>query len=263
MAPDPVLLNRYRALLAQITAQAELVATSAWDDLHSYNRSDLPTFIAAVAPLLDGTKHAATSTAAAFYAIHLEIDPPSITADDVAVTARLRDPFTATWRAIRQGRPYLDAIGVGRSAASAVADNFITSTARSTGDVLAERTGLDLRWQRVAEPRACPWCRARDGQTYWSADDADFGHTRCHCNVVPTTDLSSTPRESATDRANRERLQAQARLRAQIRTAEARQEQAAIDQLTEPDPARRERLSQREQEWETRAEQLRERLARL
>jgi len=53
------------------------------------------------------------------------------------------------------------------------------------------------------------------------------------------------------------------RLRQSERTARRRSERARLDQFTEQDPARRERLSIREQEWETRAERAAERIRQL
>lgn len=53
------------------------------------------------------------------------------------------------------------------------------------------------------------------------------------------------------------------KLRQSERTAQRRQKQARLEQLTERDPVRRERLSIREQEWETRAERAAERIRQL
>lgn len=179
-------LAQYRRLLAGQTARTAAQVTAAWDRLGSYtDPADVDRFIAMVAPALAGAKSATVSTASAFYARQLRQHPIAVAAADVASEAKLRDPFLATWHALAEGRPYVEAVQAGRSTAKATADDFITSTARQAGDTFAERSGIDLRWQRVAEPDACDWCQDRDGGIYLSASDGDYGHNRCHCDMVP------------------------------------------------------------------------------
>jgi hypothetical protein len=108
-----------------------------------------------------------------------------VRAGDVELEADLRGPFRATWHALSQGRPFDEALEVGRSTAQAVAFDFVQSAARLTGDVVAKKSERTVKWQRVPSPGACEWCVEVAGQLYNSAESADFGHERCDCDAIP------------------------------------------------------------------------------
>jgi hypothetical protein len=86
---------------------------------------------------------------------------------------------------LSQGRPFDEALEVGRSTAQAVAFDFVQSAARLTGDVVAKKSERTVKWQRVPSPGACEWCVEVAGQLYNSAESADFGHERCDCDAIP------------------------------------------------------------------------------
>lgn len=89
------------------------------------------------------------------------------------------------WHAFTMERPFEEALRVGRSTAQAVGFDFVQSSARRTGDVAAARSGVDVTWRRVPGAKSCDWCRLVAGQTYRTAESADFGHERDDCDVVP------------------------------------------------------------------------------
>jgi hypothetical protein len=178
-------LAAYRALLARYRLTAAGLLVAAWDQLDTVDEDQVEEFEARTSILLEGVKVATVGAATAFVSRQLAVRPPSIAARSVAVAPDLRAPFTATWHALAEGRPFDEAIISGRGQADAVAQTFVTSTARRTGDAVATATGRTVRWRRVAEPGACAWCQRLDGSTYRSAAKADFGHKRCSCDVVP------------------------------------------------------------------------------
>lgn len=184
--PVEVALPRYRRVLDSYRVRTAAGLVSVWDGLGSYDEGDVARFAAAVNPLLAGVKDATVAASTAFYALLADLPPPTVTAAAVPVDPRLRAPFTAMWRAFSQGRPYDEAREVGRSVAGATGEDFVTSTARRTGDAFAEVTGRSTRWTRVPSGGACAWCQTVAGQTYQSSLSADFGHDRCNCVAVPS-----------------------------------------------------------------------------
>jgi hypothetical protein len=179
------LLARYRTMLAAHSDRTSAVLAAMWARLGSYDESDIAVFAAAAAPVLAGAKTATVATSTAFTSRMLQIRPPAVDPEMVASVVDLRQPFAATWHALAEGRPYSEAVTVGRSVTEATARDYVTSTARLTGDEVTRTVDRPVRWQRVANPGACAWCMERDGGVYPSASDGDYGHERCSCDVVP------------------------------------------------------------------------------
>jgi hypothetical protein len=178
-----VAYKRRIALYRDRTA-AQLVA--AWDRLPAYNEEDLDQFTRSTTHALAAAKTAAVSLAAAFFALAIGTRPAGVNPADVEVEPDLRGPFRATWHALSVGRPYEEAVTVGRSTSQAIGFDFVQHTARRTGDVVAERSGREVRWRRAPGPNSCPWCRdLATGNTWPTSEAADFGHERCDCDAVP------------------------------------------------------------------------------
>lgn len=178
-------VRRYQRQLSVYRDRTAAILVAAWDNLPGYDVSDLKKFEEVTAVPLAGAKVAAVTLSAAFFATVLGIRPVGVRADEVAVTPDLRGVFTSTWHALSMGRPYEEALSVGRSTASANGMDFVERSARRTGDVAAEKSGLDVRWTRVPDANACEWCLTVAGQSYRTAESADFGHARDACSVVP------------------------------------------------------------------------------
>ena len=258
------LLEAFRRQTAAQADRAADLLTGRWDRLETYNEDDVSRLAEEGQLVVTAAKAAAVAAAAAYYTSELKIPPRGVSPSDIDTAFDWNEPFTAVWHALSESRPYGEAVAAGRSALEAVVRDFTTSTTRRTGDVVAGRSGIAVQWVRVAEPGCCDWCTARGGGIYPTAAAGDYGHGRCRCDMVPETLVNpdhqaETPAERMA-RANREN---QARVRKQLRTAHQRQARAKAEQATETDPARLERLSTREQEWETEAERLTEQLARL
>jgi len=167
----------------QVRAAAGLAA--AWDVLATVDADDVDRYRAATAPLVLATRQATANTAASLYATLLRTELTPIDALAVPVPDKLRAPFTATWHALAQGRPYEEARIVGRSVAQATGDDLVTSTARRSGDQYTAATGQQITWTREPSQGACDWCMERAGGEYSTAEAADYGHERCSCLVVP------------------------------------------------------------------------------
>lgn len=173
--------------------------------------------------------------------------------------ARTQDPWGRVWRGLAEQEPWDAATNSAGGVVAAVADDATAGVARdTTADILAP---LRLQWGRRLNAGACKWCMSMASYTWPTAHEASFGHTRCRCTPVPVDDLgdhndtvtAAAGWDRQAEKAYRKRHQV-ARLRESEDVAKRRSREAAEQLRTERDPDRRERLSQREQDWETRAE---------
>lgn len=178
-------MTRYKRQISVYRDRTAAMLVAAWDNLPGIDETDLPAFESATAVPLAGAKSAAVSLSASFFALALGIRPVGIRPEDVDLDPDTRGPFRATWHALAVGRPFDEARLVGRSTAQAVGFDFVQSSARRTGDVVAHKSGQRVRWSRVPGGNACDWCQLVAGQSYSSAESADFGHERDGCMVVP------------------------------------------------------------------------------
>jgi hypothetical protein len=182
--PDEA-LRRYKRQIGIYRDRTSGLLIAAWDALPSHDEEDVDEFVRRTAPALVGAKRAAVALSAGFFALALRIRPVGVSPDDVDLEPDIQGPFRATWHALAMGRPIAEALTVGRSTAQAVGFDFVQSTARRTGDVVAAASGRTVRWRRVPGAKSCDWCRLVAGQTYKTAESADFGHERDDCDVVP------------------------------------------------------------------------------
>lgn len=179
-------LVAYKRRIAVYRDRTAAALVLAWDRLPAYNEADLDEFTERTATTIAGAKTAAVGLAAAFFALALGTRPAGVNPRDVDVEPDLRGPFRATWHALSVGRPYEEAVTVGRSTSQAVGFDFVQHTARRTGDYVAQATGREIRWRRAPGPKSCPWCvDIANGNTWPTAEAADFGHERCDCDAVP------------------------------------------------------------------------------
>jgi hypothetical protein len=178
-------VDRHKQAQAIIAARTSSEVLAIWDALGSIDRAEVAGFLEAVAPYLAAAKKATITLATGFYSTILQTRPPAIAVDAIDVDFAGRTPFTATWHALGEGRPYAEAIEAGRSIADAQVHRYVTSAGRRTGDAVATATRHRVRWRRVPSTKACPFCVNAAGQLYHSAESADFGHDRCGCAAVP------------------------------------------------------------------------------
>lgn len=173
--------------------------------------------------------------------------------------AHVWDPLAAVWSRLGSGTQWPDAIEASRDDVLALADDVTVGTGReAVADQLVEvRTG----WRRRLNQGACKWCMSMAKYTWPAAHEATFGHARCRCVAIPDGDLGehndqlldAAGWDQQAEQQYRKRHQI-ARLKESEQNALKRSREAADELRSERDPARRERLSMREQDWETRAE---------
>ena len=182
--------ERYLSAMTRHRGAVAAFLAALWESLDRYGDDGEDQFVSIAEPRMEGFKRATVSVSAAYFATVLDIRPVGVDHRDVRSVARLRDPFLAARHAVAEGRPWVEAVRAGQSMAEAVGYNFVQSTARRTGDVVAAESGVDVKWRRLPAANACSWCKTVAGQLYNSSESADFGHDRDGCLVVPTTEDS-------------------------------------------------------------------------
>lgn len=169
----------YLARIDELVDQGGKALAEAWDDLGSWDASDVARLARRAGPALEVISQEAAATTSGYLAVLLEEQPLAATN---LVEADWRGPFTRFWGALGHDHPLDQALESGRSRAQASGQRAVISTARRTGALVDDRVA---GWRRVPNGGACTWCRDVAGQRYHTAESADFGHDHCSCGVTP------------------------------------------------------------------------------
>lgn len=266
-AREVVATRRYRTQLGRLVDGLSGVLASLWLDLGSYDRDDIPRWEERTEEPIRITGEQAAAAAVSYMTLILESPIPDFRTPPVIADTEM--PFLRMWRGLNDGQRWEDARQTVAEAIGEVSNDVVHSTARRASDEAA--TEQVVGWRRVLVGASCEWCALVSTQRYRSAESADFGHTRCDCQVVPITGesdpgrvinselLKSLKAEGVSDRITRNR-QARRSLQA-ADNAEARRDSVLNELLTETDPARRRRLEDRARRWQNEAEAFRARAA--
>lgn len=256
---DPERLAR---IIADLAARSSVGLLRLWDALGSWDEAASDRFDSMAKPYLSTIAQASIDVTAAFAGTILDTPAgvsPLIVAD---AAARTWDPFDRLGRLLSEGVDWQQAISEARNVTQALgADTAYRTSRQAMADAASTAKG---RWTRLATGKTCDWCLSFTVHTWPTASWATFGHDHCDCIVVPATPQVETfnrgLRESSgyTERAGvvRQKLDLQRNrtsLANSVTTARRHAERAAIERMSEADPARVARLARREQDWTTRA----------
>lgn len=180
------LTQRFQLVLAAIGETSSPKLARMWEQLPAYDEANIEEFARKATPVMTAAKFAAVRQAAGYYALAAGVRPVGVKPDDVLTEFDPREPFISTWNALKGGLPFEVAVAAGLGRADALVRDFVTSSARQTGDIVVERTGTKVvGWERVPDGGACPWCLEVAPGFYHTAESADFGHERCGCTAEP------------------------------------------------------------------------------
>lgn len=262
MPSAAALAGAYAGTLGRLADRTERILLVLFDSLDTYDNGDL--FHEQAQPYVAAAAQATIDTTGGY--LDASGFTPSATSDLIVADAAARcfDPFDRLASDLSKGFPWGDALAGARSQAAALADDAVHRTAR---DAMAQMAPDHRQWYRRLSSGCCQWCMKLSAVEFRSAGDATFGHAHCRCVPIPSGEVAihnAAIRGGEGFDARAEDLydqrDARRSLKKQAENAQRRSEQARTEQLTESDPVRRERLSVREQEWETRAEAAAERL---
>lgn len=176
------LVRRYQHHLITTSSTAAAHATGMWDDLGSWDEADMARFTAAATAATNPARSTGAALAGGFLSAVAAI---TATALNPPPTPDWAPAFYGHWNALSNGRPWEEAIAVGRSLVEAIAFDSVQSAARDATNQIDRQEPKLTGWQRIPNANACEWCTTAAGQTYHTADSADFGHDRCACTVAP------------------------------------------------------------------------------
>lgn len=264
MVSAVALAGTYSLVLNRIADRTQIGLANLFDQLDIGSPIAADLFHDNARPIVEASATAAVETTTGYIA-SLGAEPAPISELVIAdAAARCYDPFDRLARNLANGMGWDEAVAGARSVAEALGDDTVFRTARNT---MAQTAPTGYGWKRRLSTGCCQWCMKLSSVEFDGPGEATFGHAHCRCVAVPSDgigDHNATVRDAAGFDPQAENLydqrKARRSLRDQAKTARKRSEQARLEQTIEPDPARRERLSIREQEWETRAEAADERL---
>lgn len=254
--------ERFAAHLERIADDATVTLTRLWDWV-----SDRPdaedVWILTARPILRGAASAAVDLSAGFA---VAVEGTAGTASDLIVptaVSHVWDPIEVTHQALGGGHDWTAATRRAADTVDALASDTVMASGRqAAGERLTTRT----TWTRRVNIGACRWCLNLSSTEWPSAAAATFGHARCRCIAIPSAFIGDWNDRQRAVQDHRDRQKETYEVRDQItrlrrseRHAMERSRAAARELAAERDPARRERLSMREQDWETRAERAAER----
>jgi len=186
---------------AHISAEHQLrqlvkrATVAIWRGLPGYNRPDLDTWTGSIVPVIEAAQRQSVALTEGYLARALErqplgLDPAELIgpavrngADPAEVYAR---SFVTVWTALKDGRPYEDAVAAGLARATETAAMDVQLSARATFEAAGQADDNIYGYQRVADGGACAFCQAIDG-AYVKSADAMALHNNCGCSLEPLT----------------------------------------------------------------------------
>lgn len=259
-----VVADRYHSALLDLADRSERAFNAVWDRLDRFDVEGSLVWHEAAAPIVEAVSSSAVALTEAFADA---VGQPGQLVPAVGVSGQVAtvwEPFDVIQNRLGKQLGFEVALKAAKVAVQSVAVDAVMEPARfAMSWAFVERQG----WVRKLDPKACPWCMGFSDVVFDSAEQGGFGHDNCKCVPVPSEmigDLNDRVRKAQkfdgdAQRRFENRKQIR-RIEERHRHALERSRQSGVDLMAETDPARRERLSIREQEWETRAELFAERL---
>lgn len=180
----------YQQALARVRRIAAAGVTVAWDRLGAYNVEDVPTFVGAVVPVVEGAQRQAAALTLGYMTrrgAQASVDVAAVVAatrGGIPTADVYRRPFVTTWTALKDGRPWADAVRAGRERATSSAEMDVALATRDTAAAVVEGDDRIVGWERIPDGGACEFCLLASTQRYHSGDLMPL-HNRCGCSVEP------------------------------------------------------------------------------
>lgn len=180
--------RRLRELTVRGVAQA-------WATLPSYDESDVPAFLAIVAPLVIAAQRQSVALTNAYLARALGRQPlPLATEDLIGAALRggaapaevYRRPFVTTWTALKEGKPYDQAVRNGLERATSTAAMDVQLAMRATATDIFEADPKVIGYRRIPNSGACDLCLIAAQNRYTTGALMPI-HNHCGCGVSPIT----------------------------------------------------------------------------
>lgn len=183
MTARALLVRSYQNQLHHTGTHLSAVAATHWSELGQWNEADVPRLTAELAPVATVATEHAMSLAHGFVALAAGLEIANMRFDPYEPD--WSPGFQTMWKALGDGQDFTAARDIGLNTIAGLAFDAVQSAARSATNQIDRQEPRITGWDREPDASACDWCIEVAGQTYHSADSADFGHDRCGCAVVP------------------------------------------------------------------------------
>lgn len=183
MTSRAALVASYQQQLHQLGTHLGAVAGQQWSNLGQWNEADIATLAEQLADVAAASTDHAMSLAHGFIALAANLELAEIDFD--SYEPDWSPAFQTMWKALGDGRDFADALAIGLNVIGSIGFDAVQGAARSATNQIDRQEPRITGWDREPDGSACDWCIEVAGQTYRSADSADFGHDHCGCSVVP------------------------------------------------------------------------------
>ncbi|MGZ6587874.1 MAG: VG15 protein [Solirubrobacteraceae bacterium] len=188
MSTQTDLVAAYIAAQAALRSNAGAAMAAQWTTLASYNRADIPSFLASAVPIANATKAASVRITSAYLSRRLGIPALGVNPQDVTIRNGIAPqevyarPFVTVWADLKDGKPYQDAVAAGLHRATSAVQTDAQLAMRETLRVAGTKTDKILGYRRVPDPGACEFCKLVAGQRY-TTEMLMPVHNHCGCGV--------------------------------------------------------------------------------
>lgn len=249
----------------RLRATLTVVAETLWRGLGSYDEKDTPRWLEQIVPVAAAGQRTSVALTDAYVAQVMGREPLGI--EDVVIRngAPMEEvyarPLKTVWMGLANGLPWQEAVDGGMArATSTIATDAQLAMRETVREIGTVDQGI-FGWERVPDPGACKLCLIASTQRYHKADLLPI-HDHCGCSVAPITDptvghvinkerYTELKKAGEIDKITAQRRGPRAAQRAQANRERA--EQARREMRVETDPARKQRLGDRVERWESRA----------
>jgi hypothetical protein len=175
----------------QIRSFAAAAVAGAWTALPHHDESNVPTFLNTVVPVVAAAQRASVTLTEAYLARSIGRQPVGVNIDDLIGSAVrngtppsevYRRPFVTVWSALKDGKPYTDAVHAGLARATTAAETDVQLSMRQTLTAVGQSDRVILGYRRIPDATACEFCRLVAGQRY-RTDQLMPIHPHCGCSV--------------------------------------------------------------------------------
>lgn len=251
--------GEYHDTVIRLAEQTGQAINNLWQQMPDYTVSRSLQWHDAAADILEASAQAAADIAEAFAGDRFDTTANVDRYRDAVIRDSRKEawtPFDVLADRLGKGLDWGVALEQANNAVEALGiDATMQAARRASGWAFAQ---VGETFVRRLDPKACDWCMSFASVEFYQPEEADFGHDNCKCLPMPKGMVGGANEDAVAESGfdpDEFRTRKEVRsLEKRRETALKRQQRAAAEQLTETDPDRLERLSIREQEWETAVE---------
>jgi hypothetical protein len=192
MTPEQI-IDRYQAAYGRLRTDTVAQAAALWSRFGGPREADLVRFVPAVVPIVAGAQVATARLVTGYVALMTRIAVGGAIPAPPAPLAALRGvlaaelytrPVIAVRTALSHGKPFVEAMDLGRQRAEQLAgtDVLLAQRAATLHAVKADRRIVGYR--RVITAGSCTLCAVASSEIY-GPDEPMAIHVSCDCGVAP------------------------------------------------------------------------------